>query len=573
MKRIATIFLALSLCLAFSACGTGEDSVPTNTGVEFSSPVITNDSQLVEEVSVSPETEALSPLLEIEYIPVASSQERFIVRNESGNLYGLVDSSGNFILPCEYEELSFQQAKSQTVLKVMSKGSYGVSDLDGTELIPCEYTDIIFSQYDDSCIVKTFLGKLGVLTFNNKFIVPAEFDIIKFGFGESIVAVKRSEADTYSATISTYQADGQPIMEIPWDGYIEAILMDGGGGNLVGINWTQWGDRYTNQVYLTLEGEEAVYCDTAATETHLYYMQDGVLVARDIATAHERPIWTFPNASQWNGFKVSNVYEYIDPITDTIFCNLSVTGGTLGTRDMESYDLRISFEDPVAVIDFSEEDIQETIGDASSLGGFYGGVAIAFPPQGYLCTVNTSGEKLSDITNPYTNKAKSILLENAAVLNNNDFYSIVNSDGELLLSEDGYSDVQRVNVSGIYMVTDQNGQLGLINKYAEELVPCGGISSIESAIERPSNDNWALESSMDAEDELYVVHNEDKWAVYSVSEGRLVTDFAEMSGDALEQYNCLLGNSGFALIDEDGQKVYLVSYDGGNYKVYVYCDL
>lgn len=120
------------------------------------------------------------------------------------------------------------------------------------------------------------------------------------------------------------------------------------------------------------------------------------------------------------------------------------------------------------------------------------------------------------------------------------------------------------------MVTNQNGQLGLINKYAEELVPCGGISSIESAIEQSDNDNWELESSHETEDELYVIHKEDKWAVYSTTVGRLVTDFMNMSGNQLDQYNCVLGKNGFALIDEDGQNVYLVSCDGSNYKVYTY---
>lgn len=55
----------------------------------------------------------------------------FLVRNESGHLYGVVDSEGNYIFPCEYQEISFCETTEQSVLKVLSKGYYGIFDFDG----------------------------------------------------------------------------------------------------------------------------------------------------------------------------------------------------------------------------------------------------------------------------------------------------------------------------------------------------------------------------------------------------------------------------------------------------------
>ena len=74
--------------------------------------------------------------------PVSSYQGYFVVRNEGSGMYGVIDETGKSVLPCEYGEISFDQAESQTVLKVMNKGSYGVYNLKGQELIPCEYTEI-----------------------------------------------------------------------------------------------------------------------------------------------------------------------------------------------------------------------------------------------------------------------------------------------------------------------------------------------------------------------------------------------------------------------------------------------
>ena len=122
-------------------------------------------------------------------------------------------------------------------------------------------------------------------------------------------------------------------------------------------------------------------------------------------------------------------------------------------------------------------------------------------------------------------------------------------------------------MNGLYVITDQNGKVGLIDQYAEEIVPCGGIDSVETGVERASSESWELESSNTAEDELYILHNGDMWAVYSALETKLITQFQKMDGEAAAQYNCFLGNGGYPLIDEDGESVYLISHSSGTYQI------
>ncbi len=565
-KRMSSLLLALIMAVLLCACSGDDSSYSDDTGnsnnqSQLSNVPIVPDSSSTQSqqsnASTAPESNSTQSLFTTEYIPVASSQGYFIVRNQSGNLYGLVDSKGEFVLPCEFEKLSFYKAKSQTVLKVMSKGSYGVFDLNGEKLIPCEYTEIRFSPYYDSCIVKTFVNKYGLLDFNGNTILPIDFDVLQFGYGKIIAAAKNAN-EQETACVAAYSSDGKLIKNFAWDkGTILSIAV-GNGGNLLSVYYSSPSTSYTVIENLTVEGE-AIWGDTRVVGDYIFYFQDGNLNVRDINTQQEILVWSFPEGRNSRQSSITNDHIYVDPISNIEFVELSVVGVMDDAPHGERYYIRVILGEQI-----------DTISCIGDVGNFYNGVAMVIPPSGYLYTINSKGEKLKEIRTPYTN---CFLLRNAAVLNNQGFYSIIDFDGNMLLSEKGYSNVQKLNVRGIYLVTDQNGQLGLINEYAEELVPCGGITSIETAIKRPSNDAWKLESSLDAEDELYVIYKDNKWAVYSDSKCQLLTDFTELAGEHSSQHECILGNSGYALINEEADTAYLISYDGSSYEVFSYLDL
>ncbi len=558
-KRMLSLLLALIMAVLLCACSGDDSSYSDDTGNS-------NNQSQQSNASTSPESNSTQSLFTTEYIPVASSQGYFIVRNQSGNLYGLVDSKGEFVLPCEFEKLSFYKSKSQTVLKVMSKGSYGVFDLNGVELIPCEYTEIRLSDYYDSCIVKTFVNKFGLLDFDGNTILPIEFDVLKFGYGKIIAAAKNAN-EQEAACVAAYSPDGKLIKDFAWDKRHIVDIVIGNGENLLSVNYSL---GYLNLEYLTLNGK-AIWGDTRVVGDHIFYFHDNNLNVRDIYTQQETFVWSFPEGQNSQQSIIRTAYSYVDPINNVESVDLFVVG-VIDDDQGDGYHIRVTFGDRIDTISYNADDFSIIFDWDNTIGKFYNGVAMVFPQSGYLYTINSKGGKLKEIRAPYTNREKSFLLRNAAVLNNNDFYSIIDFDGNMLLSEKGYSNVQKLN-GGIYLVTDQNGQLGLINEYAEELVPCGGITSIETAIKCPSNDAWKLESSLDAEDELYVIYKDNKWAVYSDSKCQMLTDFTELAGEHSSQHECILGNSGYALINEEADTAYLISYDGSSYEVFSYLDL
>lgn len=496
--------------------------------------------------------------------PVSSYQGYFVVRNEGSGMYGVIDETGKSVLPCEYGEISFDQAESQTVLKVMNKGSYGVYNLKGQELIPCEYTEITLTPYADLCMVKTFTGENDVLDFNGESILPTAYDIVKFAYGN--VVAGKSATETEEGSIAVYQPDGTQIKNFTLE---EESILDftiGNGGNTIAVNYLVNGMGFLDfENCFVVEGEKTTWSDTLSESGYLLFMDGGSLVAKNITTEKETVVWSLPEEQVWRLFSIQKLSQHVDPVTETKFVDIYVAG--IGNVGDVKYNLRIVVDKEVSVIDYAKAGINKQILGGDKLGDFYNGIAMVLPAKGYLYTVDINGNKKEELSNPYTDPDKSFLIGNAAVLNNNGYYSIVNAQGETLLSEEGYSNVGALNVNGLYVITDQNGKVGIMDQYAEEIVPCGGIDSIQTGVEQASSESWELKSSKVAEDELYILHNGDKWAVYSAMETKLITEFQKMDGEAETQYNCFLGNGGYPLIDEDGKSVYLISYNNENYKI------
>ena len=115
--------------------------------------------------------------------------------------------------------------------------------------------------------------------------------------------------------------------------------------------------------------------------------------------------------------------------------------------------------------------------------------------------------------------------------------------------------------------------MGLINDHAEELIPCGEIVDIQTAIERPDNDAWDLEAENEAEDDLYVLYDQDMWALYRASSGKLITDFEPCTEDTPSARDLLLGRDGYALINEEADTLYLIAQKEGAYQVSKYLSL
>lgn len=107
---------------------------------------------------------------------------------DSNHKYGLIDSLGNKILPCEYDNL-LEQCGKYLVVRKERNNYYGVFNLDNKEFaLPCKYREIE-SAYGSSDPYKTeFLkledsnGKISIVRVKDlKQITKYKYDKIKFG--------------------------------------------------------------------------------------------------------------------------------------------------------------------------------------------------------------------------------------------------------------------------------------------------------------------------------------------------------------------------------------------------------
>ncbi len=517
-------------------------------------------------ISATSSQSSVKKLFTTEYIPVACSHGRFIVRNESGNLYGLVDENGKTLMPCEFEKISFEQGKTSTVLSVLDKGFYGVYSLDGKEIVPCEFTSIRFSIYYDSCIVKTFLQKYGLIAFSGSYILPAEYDNVAFGYGKIIAASKLAN-EKASGLIAAYSPEGRLIKELSTNLWDSAIYFYN-GDNIV--EYIDPSTNYSNYSTLKLISEGSnVLSNSQAVGNHVFYFQANELILRDRMTLQEAVVWKFPDGRNSKRTDIRSLTSSIDPVSGCEFIDIFLVGFFDDTPNGEGYNVRVTLGENFSAFGYKAYDM-----DWSSISDLNNGVSIVFPSQGYIYTINSNGEKVKELPNPYTDRYTSYVLKNAVILNNNGFYTVIDADGNTLLSKEGYSDVTRLNIRGAYLVTDHNGAMGIINDYAQVLVPCGSVTSIESLFERLNYYNkWDIEATYNADDDLYIIHNGDMWAVYNEKTHKLCTEFKGLGDEHLNQYNQVLGYEGFILIDEECENAYLIVKADNTYSVTAYFTL
>ena len=562
-NRSLVLFLSLMIIFqCLTACTANKENLDADI-----SQIVSSDKEAKKNNQENSNNMTLVEEFTINEQPIASFKNNFIVRNDSGNLYGLINSSGEEILPCEFEKMEFAETKSKTIVIVQSKGSYGIYDLDGTELIPCQYTNINISAYEDLCIATAFTGECNVLNFSGEMILPTGYDIISFGYGKIIMAGK-SASETDSGEIAAYDSNGNLIKKFPSEDGQIIDLSAMNGGNLICVTYMKNGISYTDfDNCLVVSGDTNIWSNTQVSGDYLYYFQDAFLTARNIKTGDEYSIWKFPEDQDWTGFEIGHPSDNIDSVTNISFVDFSILGHVNGQKD-KGRALRVVLDDPISVVDFTALGINISLGSQDEIGSFYDGIAMVFPADGYLYTTDTSGQIVNQLKNPYTDRETSFLIDNAAILNNNGFYSIIDANGDTLLLEEGYSNIEKM-MGGFSVVTDQSGKIGLINNLTDEILSCGEIESIETGIKYVSPKYWDLESKYSTDSELLIINKEQSWAVYSLLTNSFVTDFIAINNSGLLQYDYALGNGGFFLIDDSREYVYVIADKGDSYKVYL----
>lgn len=99
---------------------------------------------------------------------------------EKKGKFGVRDSAGEVVVPCEYDSVSFKCVgkegyKYKEVYEVIRDGKLGWFDLDGNEILPCQYEAI--ENFGTSCLLIEN-KKCGLISFSNEIVIPCEYDAI-----------------------------------------------------------------------------------------------------------------------------------------------------------------------------------------------------------------------------------------------------------------------------------------------------------------------------------------------------------------------------------------------------------
>lgn len=592
-SRILAALLALAF-ISFAACSnkpepSGGDTATPAPGANTAAPKTNAPSG--EEPNTTPDqgSENAAPsadgrklLFKSKEKPVAACENRFIVRNETGNLYALVDESGNYVLPLEYGAMSFEKAKRGWVVKAMNKGSYGVFDMDGNNIIPCEYSEIILDEYFDCCIVKDFADKCGAIGLDGKVIVEVDSYSCRFNrkypveIGESLYYYDK--AGSFPTIIS-------PDGSIKSNGSISAVCSD-----LVVL------DKfiiYKDSKSLLLMAKNTENGETQSIldleSCGIDYIESGQLYSveySDVKSASPHIVIFFkcPRAGLLLDCSIKN--------GEPAICNLN--------------QLLYRTDHPELPPDYVR----------SKTNGFYEGKRLIIERTDIhaIYVVDVNGERTRTINETYSDPDKCFVIEGAAILYRNGYYFAIDYDENPILSNAGYTEVERIQIGtdvflgevlagskdydirrrknneklqgtggvtfpicleGLFLLTDPTGEKLLINDRAEEIIPLGKVTDAESAVmEVPSNERNGLEAKHEPNDILRVLHATDNtWGVYSAQKHGMIVDFIPFEDGSMGLYNCLMGNGGYVLESDDESTLFTVEDTGDGFEVCLFAQM
>lgn len=229
----------------------------------------------------------------------------------------------------------------------------------------------------------------------------------------------------------------------------------------------------------------------------------------------------------------------------------------------------------------------------------------------YLVDIN--GERIRTINEAYSDYEKCFVIEGAAILYRNGYYFAIDFAENPILSNAGYTEVERIQIGtdilfteyklgsgqyhikqlksneklegtenvrfpisqeSLFILTDPTGEMLIINDRAEVIIPLGKVTDAESAVmEIPSNERNGLEAKIEPNDILRVLHTSDStWGIYSAQKHGMLTDFIPFEDASMELYNCFMGNGGFVLGSDDGSRLFTVAEIGDGFEVCLFAE-
>lgn len=137
---------------------------------------------------------------------------------ESGNKYGIMDTSGNMVIPVEYDRITFPSKDSYALAKYDAQGNLKW----GTKYMPIQYDDVIFTEIGGWVALRQS-GKWGLYDEwrGQKELLPFEYDSMELldknnNFSLEMVLVVGKDGK-YGCFGTYYNSEGKWIVPLEYD--------------------------------------------------------------------------------------------------------------------------------------------------------------------------------------------------------------------------------------------------------------------------------------------------------------------------------------------------------------------
>lgn len=560
LKKLISIIITVIYILTMTACG--EDQSINSGGENTISEEETDGESSSEESIVNVSSTEFST----QYRPVFAAEDTFIVKDETTEHYGLVDVKGKEIMPCEFGDMYYLTVNlfsPKRYVAVQDKGSYGIYDLEGNVIIEHLYDSVVENtDYTDSFVVGND-DMYGAVDITGKEIMPVQYRAIATS-PKGILAGLKGDDKNY--TVDLYSASGALQKSFPVDleqGLITALAGVSTSNRGYEISFSNWGSNIDMSIDIGDKNYELTY-DLNGTiqkigtrvfedkgESDYFFYVNGTSMSvingetgEEIVSTTLSSELTAMSGSLKKDAATGNVFGFVSVSTYPEE-KINATGN-LHYNPIKSEYYFVNISDNPKITLLGEE--------SDNMGPFYEDSAFEIYDD-KIYVVDKSGQK-TELSVPLPWSNYDALLESCAVMNNNGYIYVIDKNGNIILSEDGYTKFDYTNNRGLIVLTTDDGYSQVIDSYGNEIVPLGNDYSVAvlSDSEGEEVDEYSL--IYDRTEDKYIFAENESHHVMETNE-KMDSKFAEQ----------LLNGQGWIIWDEPAKTLFAVVPDENGYQV------
>lgn len=432
-KSLLALALTAGLLAGLAGCG--------SKGTEGSQDTSGQPSQGGESTSQSA-SQPSGKAVTLSAAPVAAGADTFILQDPATDYYGLVDSSGKEILPCQYGDmfyLTVNKLDPKTYVAVQEKGSYGVYDLTGTQVLAPAYDSIEGASFSDAFVVG-YHDSFGVVDLTGQELVPMDYLGISCSAQGMFAGTKESDG---GCTVDLYQKDG--TLSDSWSAHSSSdpYAFYGYGTELHGAKCYTLSGEEISLIGNLLAPNSVSDNSSSLVAPYFCYTDGSQLLVTDASsgkTVFSQPLKVELGTPFLLEFNVTR-----DLGNGTLHATASV-GYYQGEKVSGEQLFRLTLGDTVQCFDQGGQSLAlDGIGGSTKqfgMGPYYNGTAFAVTEDERIVVVDESGAVVRELTLPFSDLSRCYFLGSCAVLYNNGYVYVADQEGNTIANQDGYTGVK-----------------------------------------------------------------------------------------------------------------------------------